>query len=99
MRAVCSAAEPPPAPSYGGAFFVGLWLIVDGRLAQHARHRSGLDELRAVPDDRDYPHVLMGRKLIGGAVGAVSIAAEAVKHVVWYVNHQVSGRPRDKGER
>ncbi|HEY8770301.1 MAG TPA: hypothetical protein VIM03_07140 [Thermoleophilaceae bacterium] len=41
----------------------------------------------------------MGRKLIGGAVGAVSIAAEAVKHVVWYVNHQVSGRPRDKGER
>jgi hypothetical protein len=41
----------------------------------------------------------MGRKLIGGAVDAVSIAAEAVKHVVWYVSHQVSGRPRDKGER
>jgi len=38
----------------------------------------------------------MGRKLIGGAVGALSLAADAVKHVVWYVSHQVSGSPRDK---
>jgi hypothetical protein len=38
-------------------------------------------------------------KLIGGAIGAVSLAAEAVKHMVWYVSHQVSGSPRDKGER
>jgi hypothetical protein len=41
----------------------------------------------------------MGQKLIGGAVGAVSIATGAVKHVVWYVSHQVSGKPRDKGGR
>ncbi|HEX4760123.1 MAG TPA: hypothetical protein VH256_04950 [Thermoleophilaceae bacterium] len=40
----------------------------------------------------------MGRKLIGGAAGVVSLAAEAVKHVAWYVSHQVSGSPRDKGE-
>jgi hypothetical protein len=40
----------------------------------------------------------MGRKLIGAAVGALSLAADAVKHVVWYVSHQVSGSPRDKGE-
>jgi hypothetical protein len=40
----------------------------------------------------------MGQKLIGGAIGAVSLAADAVKHVVWYVSHQVSGSPRNKGE-
>jgi hypothetical protein len=40
----------------------------------------------------------MGRKLIGGAVGAVSLAADAVRHVLWYVSHQVSGSARDKSE-
>jgi hypothetical protein len=37
---------------------------------------------------------VMGRKLLGGASTAVSLAAGAVKHVVWYVAHQVSSSPR-----
>jgi hypothetical protein len=41
----------------------------------------------------------MGQKVIGGAVGVVSLTADAVKHVFWYLSHQVSGSPRDKGER
>jgi hypothetical protein len=36
----------------------------------------------------------MGRKLLGGASTAVSMAAGAVRHVVWYVSHQVNGSPR-----
>jgi hypothetical protein len=40
----------------------------------------------------------MGRKLIGGAIGALALAADAAKHVAWYVSHQVSGNPRNKGE-
>jgi hypothetical protein len=36
----------------------------------------------------------MARKLIGGAVGAVKIAAGAAKHVVWYVSHQIDRRAR-----
>jgi hypothetical protein len=36
-------------------------------------------------------------KMIGGAVGVVSVATDVVKHVVWYLSHQVSGSPRDKG--
>ena len=39
----------------------------------------------------------MPMKLIGAAIGTVALAADAVKHVAWYVSHQVSGRPRDKG--
>jgi hypothetical protein len=37
---------------------------------------------------------VMGRKLLGGASTAVSLAAGAVRHVVWYVTHQVSASPR-----
>jgi hypothetical protein len=37
---------------------------------------------------------VMGRKLLGGASTAVSLAAGAVRHVVWYVSHQVSASPR-----
>jgi hypothetical protein len=37
---------------------------------------------------------VMGRKLLGGASAAVSLAAGAVRHVVWYVSHQVSASPR-----
>jgi hypothetical protein len=40
------------------------------------------------------PHA-MARKLLGGASTAVSLAAGAVRHVVWYVSHQVSGSPRE----
>jgi len=36
----------------------------------------------------------MARKLIGGAVGAVRIAAGAAKHAVWYVSHQIDRRSR-----
>jgi hypothetical protein len=39
--------------------------------------------------------VAMARKLLGGAVGALSLAAGAARHLAWYVGHQVSGRPRD----
>jgi hypothetical protein len=35
-------------------------------------------------------------KLLDGASSAVSLAAGAVRHVVWYVAHQVSGSPRDE---
>jgi hypothetical protein len=36
----------------------------------------------------------MAGKLIGGAVGAVKIVAGAVKHVAWYVSHQIDRRSR-----
>jgi hypothetical protein len=36
----------------------------------------------------------MAGKLIGGAVGAVKIAAGVVKHVAWYVAHQIDHRSR-----
>jgi hypothetical protein len=39
---------------------------------------------------------VMGRKLLGGASTAVSLAAGAVRHVFWYVSHQVSASPRDE---
>jgi hypothetical protein len=38
----------------------------------------------------------MGKKLLGGASAAVSLAAGAVRHVAWYLSHQVSGSPRDE---
>ena len=43
----------------------------------------------------------MGRKLIGGAMGAVSLAADAVKHLAWFVSHQISDLfkvARDEGD-
>jgi hypothetical protein len=36
----------------------------------------------------------MAHKLIGGAFG---LAAGAVRHVAWYVTHQMQGRPRMRG--
>ena len=41
--------------------------------------------------------VAMARKLLGGALGALTCAGVA-RHVAWYVGHQVSGQPRDAGE-
>ena len=38
----------------------------------------------------------MAKKLLGSAAAAVSLAAGAVRHVAWYVSHQVSGRPREE---
>jgi hypothetical protein len=37
----------------------------------------------------------MSKKVLAGAVGALSLAAGAVKHVAWYVSHQVAASPRD----
>jgi hypothetical protein len=37
----------------------------------------------------------MARKLIGGAAGAVGLAAGAARHLAWYLSYQVHGRPRD----
>ena len=42
--------------------------------------------------------VAMARKLLGGALGALSLTAGIARHVAWYVGHQVSGQPRDAGE-
>ncbi len=42
--------------------------------------------------------VAMVRQLLGGAVGALTLAADVARHVAWYVGHQVSGRPRDARE-
>ena len=39
--------------------------------------------------------VAMVRHLLGGAVGALTLAADVARHVAWYVGHQVSGQPRD----
>jgi hypothetical protein len=33
----------------------------------------------------------MAQRLIGGAFG---LAAGVVRHVAWYVHHQIEGRPR-----
>jgi hypothetical protein len=38
----------------------------------------------------------MGRKLLDGAAAAVSLAADAVRHVAWYVSHKVDGRAREE---
>jgi hypothetical protein len=37
----------------------------------------------------------MARKLLGGAAGVVSLAADVARHVFWYVGHQMSGQARD----
>jgi len=33
-------------------------------------------------------------KLIGGAIG---IATDVARHLVWYVRHRVNGDPRERG--
>ena len=75
-------------------------------LAQPARDRRGLDELRPVADDRDdsqrlarieietYAGFVMTRKLIGNALGAVEVAAGMARHVLWYLSYQVDGTTR-----
>ena len=37
----------------------------------------------------------MAKKLIGGATGALGLAANVARHLAWYVSYQVSGRARD----
>jgi hypothetical protein len=33
----------------------------------------------------------MGRKLLGGALGALIVATGMVRHVAWYVSYQIDG--------
>ena len=37
----------------------------------------------------------MTRKLIGGALEAVGVAAGLARHVIWYVSYQLDGRARE----
>jgi hypothetical protein len=39
----------------------------------------------------------MSKKLLGSAVAMVGLAADAARHLAWYLNHQVSGSPRKDG--
>ena len=34
---------------------------------------------------------VMGRKLVGGALGALTLATDVVRHVAWYVSYQIDG--------
>ncbi len=36
----------------------------------------------------------MGRRLLGNAFGALRAAADAARHVAWYVSYQVDGNAR-----
>jgi hypothetical protein len=38
----------------------------------------------------------MAMKLLGGAAGVLGLATDVAKHVVWYLAHQVDGRPRER---
>ncbi len=38
----------------------------------------------------------MGKKLLGGAVGVVAVAGQAVRHAAWYLRYRVEGTSRDE---
>jgi hypothetical protein len=38
----------------------------------------------------------MTMKLLGGAAGVLGLATDVAKHVVWYLTHQIDGRPRKR---
>jgi hypothetical protein len=38
----------------------------------------------------------MTTKLLGGAAGVLGLATDVAKHVVWYLTHQIDGRPRER---
>jgi hypothetical protein len=38
----------------------------------------------------------MAMKLLGGAAGLLGLATDVARHVVWYLTHQIDGRPRDR---
>jgi len=38
----------------------------------------------------------MATKLLGGAAGVLGLATGVAKHVVWYLAHQIDGRPRER---
>ncbi len=37
----------------------------------------------------------MAKKLLGGAVSAVEIAADVARHVAWFLAYQVDGKSKD----
>ena len=36
----------------------------------------------------------MGKKVFGGALGALEVALGVARHVAWYVSYQLDGRTR-----
>jgi hypothetical protein len=38
----------------------------------------------------------MGKKLLDGALGAVSAVGKVARHIAWYLSHQVGGEPRER---
>jgi hypothetical protein len=40
-------------------------------------------------------HVLAG-KVVGGAVGVLSLAADVARHVAWYLAHRIDPQPRER---
>jgi hypothetical protein len=38
----------------------------------------------------------MATKILGGAVGVLGLATDVAEHVVWYLAHQIDGRPRTR---
>ena len=37
----------------------------------------------------------MGKKVFGGALGALEVALGVARHVAWYVSYQLDGRARE----
>jgi hypothetical protein len=37
----------------------------------------------------------MGKKVFGGALGALDVALGMARHLAWYVSYQLDGRARD----
>ena len=38
----------------------------------------------------------MGKKLLGGAVGVLTLAGQAVRHAGWYLRYRVDGTSHDE---
>jgi hypothetical protein len=56
------------------------------------RDRRGLDELRPVPDDRDYSHNCGYNRDMEVLRGIISIS----RHMLWYVDYQCGGEARPR---
>ena len=42
------------------------------------------------------PQAKLALRGLGGAAGVLGLATDVAKHVVWYLAHQIDGRPRDR---
>ena len=38
----------------------------------------------------------MGKKLLGGAVGALAMAGQVARHAAWYLRYRIDGTSRDE---